>query len=150
VFRRPRSRRVAEIIGADNLIDATVRRTDDRGSELDWDGAALTVPRLIAADGARVTLLLRPEAVEARLAPVPVPAGALVGTIARVHHEGRLLSVRLRSGRVVRAVAADDEPAREGGTAVLVPQPDGFRIVEPRDVCFADGDAAPARASPCR
>jgi tungstate transport system ATP-binding protein len=150
VFGRPRSRRVAEIIGAENLIAAVVRTTGAAGSELDWEGESITVPRLCAAPGTSVTLLVPPEAMEARLAPVPVPAGALVGVIARVRQrlEARLISVRLRNGRVVRAIASGDEPAREGDTAVLVPHSEGSWVVEPAEVCFADPDPAAASASP--
>jgi ABC-type sulfate/molybdate transport systems ATPase subunit len=147
VFRLPRSRRVAEIIGAENLIHARVVRSTEAGSELDWDGASLVVPRLCAAPGTQVTLLLPPDAVEVRLPPAPVPAGALVGAIHRVR-DAHLLSVRLGNGHTVRAMAGGDEPAREGDTAVLVPRSDGFWIVEPGDARFVDRAAA-VRASPC-
>jgi tungstate transport system ATP-binding protein len=152
VFRTPRSRRVAEIIGAENLIHAQVRTTSDTGCELDWDGETITVPRLRAAAGTSVTLLLPPEAVEARLAPAPVPPGALVGTITRVRerHGGRVVAVRLRNGRIVRATATGDGTAQEGVTAVLVPRRDGFWIVEPSEARFVDRQAAAACASPGR
>jgi tungstate transport system ATP-binding protein len=152
VFRMPCSRRVAEIVGAENLIHALVRTTSDAGSELDWDGESITVPRLHATPGTSVTLLLAPDAVEARLAPAPVPAGALVGTITRVRArpEARTVSVRLRNGHVVRAMATGDASAQDGATAVLVPRGDGFGIVEPSDARFVDRASARRNASPRR
>ncbi|HEX7942548.1 MAG TPA: ATP-binding cassette domain-containing protein, partial [Gemmatimonadaceae bacterium] len=56
VFRLPRSRRVAEIIGAQNLIHAIVKASNHAGTELDWDRETITVPRLCAAPGTAVTL----------------------------------------------------------------------------------------------
>ena len=152
VFQLPRDRRVAEIIGAENLICARVVHSSDAGSELDWDGESLVVPRLRATPGTSVTLLLPPDAVEARLPPATVPAGALVGTISRVRdrRDARVVAIRLRNGRIVRAIAGGELPAREGDTAVLVPRSDGFWIVEPADACFVDPAAAARHASPCR
>jgi len=144
VFQAPRNRRVAEIIGAENLIHATVTACDDAGCELDWDGESLAVPRLSASPGQAVTLLLPPSAIDLVPAPAPVPAGALVGTIRRVraHHDGRLVSVRLRNQRVVRALIAGDAALREGATAVLVPRRDAFLLVEPGEARFVERGAA--------
>lgn len=153
VFDLPRNRRVAEIIGAQNLIHARVAACDDAGCELDWDGTSLVVPRLSATPGDMVTLLLPPSSIDLLPAPAPVPEGGLVGTISRVraHHDARLVSVRLGNQRVVRALITGETALREGATAVLVPRRDAFWLVEPGLARFVDrGGAAgkPTRALP--
>jgi hypothetical protein len=45
-------------------------------------------------------------------------------------------------------MAIGPEPAQDGDTAVLVPERDGFWIVEPTEVRFTDRRSAAVNASP--
>lgn len=137
VFRLPRTRRVAEIIGTENLATATLRVSDGECSELDWHGETLVVPRIDAPIGTTVTVLIPPDSIDVQRPPAAVD-WALVGTIVRGRvRAGRfLISVRLRNGRTVRAIVDRADPPRDGETVMLVPRADGWLLVEPHEIRF--------------
>jgi tungstate transport system ATP-binding protein len=147
IFDRPESLRVAEIIGADNIVTAEVTSVDELGACLDWDGESLRLPRLAAPVGGRISCILKPDAIDLRLPPATVPAGALAGTIVRTRTRGHdvLVSVRLRNGHTLRALARAGDHA-VGANAILVPRPDAFWLVEPAQP--APETASPSEAGP--
>src|SRR5262245_45841849 len=61
VFHRPRSRRVAEITGMENMLDATVVGKYRDRLELDWDGQKVCVSTGCGHVGQVVTLTVRPQ-----------------------------------------------------------------------------------------
>ena len=102
VFRRPRSRGVAEFTGAGNLLAA---------------GA------LGAAGPAARPFILRPELIRVALAPM---AGAMAGELAAVRDRGEYLDleIRLSGGPLLRAHGAPAEAKTLGvGTAVYCSWP---------------------------
>jgi ABC-type Fe3+/spermidine/putrescine transport system ATPase subunit len=58
---RPRSRRVAEITGMENMLDATVAGKYRDGLELDWDGHKVCVTAGCGHVGNVVTFTVRPQ-----------------------------------------------------------------------------------------
>ncbi|MGE0746120.1 MAG: ABC transporter ATP-binding protein [Rhodospirillales bacterium] len=99
VYERPVSRAVATFLGDANLFDATVeadgRARADDGTVLAVGGAP--------PPGARIAVMVRPEAIAVHAAP-PDADNVLAGTVAAVDFEGALrhLRVALPSGRMVQ------------------------------------------------
>ncbi|MDP9368396.1 MAG: ABC transporter ATP-binding protein [Chloroflexota bacterium] len=60
IFERPRTRFVADFMGAENLLDGEVIDTDLTGARLRVAGAALTVPARGLRFGERVAVMIRP------------------------------------------------------------------------------------------
>jgi len=103
VYDRPVSRAVATFLGDANLFDATM----DAGACARTDDGAVLAVGGAAAPGARVAVMVRPEAIAVHAAPPDAGGGenVLAGTVAAVDFEGALrhLRVELASGRTVRA-----------------------------------------------
>ena len=133
VFDRPKTRRVAEIIGADNIVTAVVTTVDEQSAWVDWEGENFRVPGLTIAPGTKVSFLLRPEGIDVRLPPATVPAGSITGTVVRSRTRGSdvLVSVRLRNGHTLRAVATTNEHVA-GSNAILIPRPDALWLIDDR------------------
>ena len=77
LYERPRTAFVANFLGVSNLIDATVRETEDGYAHVNThDGARLRVPadRVASASGTAVRIGVRPEKI--RLAPAIEEAAA--------------------------------------------------------------------------
>ncbi len=148
-FRFPRSRRIAEITGAPNLVVATARETTGDGTWLDWDGDTFRVEPLDVAPGTQVTVLLLPDRLEAHLPPMPVPEGAIVGTIVRVteHLGARSVTVRLRNGHRVQARLAPNLDPTVGTTAIVLPTAEATWRIEPP---ATRREAGPSAASTAR
>jgi tungstate transport system ATP-binding protein len=138
VFDEPRSCRVAEITGADNVITATVMSIDGAFACLDWEGATLRVPGLVVAPGTKVSLMIKPEAIDVCLPPTTVRADSIAGTIVRTRARGRdvVVSVRLANGRSLRAITRADDPT-VGSNAILLPQVGAFWFIEPPHTTIA-------------
>jgi ABC-type Fe3+/spermidine/putrescine transport system ATPase subunit len=144
VFDEPRTRRVAEITGADNLGTATVTSLDGAVACLDWDGETLRVPGLVRAPGDEISFIIRPDELDVLQPPAAVPLGSIAGTVVRTRTRGRdvLIQVRLGNGRTLRAVTRGDHVV--GSNAVLVPRPGAFWVIEPAHATTV----SPAGATP--
>jgi tungstate transport system ATP-binding protein len=102
LFRCPRSRRVAEITGADNLFEATVTSSDAQGTLLNWGGVSLRSACTVTTPaGSLVDFLIRSEEIsfDSRREEGRSPNGLL----------GRLMNVRKRGLGCTIAVAAENQ-----------------------------------------
>jgi molybdate transport system ATP-binding protein len=103
VFRRPASAGVAEIMGIRNILRA---RVGPDGTELNWDGLALSAPSLARARaGDIVTAYIRPEDIKIVYPGRPLSAEltSVEGTVlqSRIGPHYRSLHVLLGNGHVV-------------------------------------------------
>ena len=136
IFRRPRTRFVAEFIGRTNVIDGVAVAPDvvERGSLRLRVGAGGLVP------GKPVALSVRPHEIELVAADA---AGAVRGTVERASFLGEAMDyqVRLTDGDLVLRVTAAAAPRRQPGAAVALRIPPGACVP------LADPDADPAVGS---
>lgn len=98
VFDRPRSRRVARLVGVRNVLDARVVAGEGGATVLDWDGRRLVVNSTGLAQGAPVGVCVRTERVLIARDDRPTPhENAFCGTIVdeRARAGVRVLGVRL-------------------------------------------------------
>jgi ABC-type Fe3+/spermidine/putrescine transport system ATPase subunit len=125
VYRRPRTRFVAEFLGAANLLAGRVD-----GSLVRVNDLALRVADLAAGDGARVVCIVRPESIQRVTADASVPNRLVATVVNAVYLGGRHeCELALPGGLTVRA-----ELAAHGG--VETPKP-GERLtvaIAPEDV----------------
>jgi ABC-type Fe3+/spermidine/putrescine transport system ATPase subunit len=118
LFERPATRFVATFIGRSSVLPAI------------WNGGALLEggvrwpadPGEPLAGGARVDLVVRPEALV--LSPAPRPDG-LAGRIVERRYAGRSASYRVATGAGEVEVLAGADAAREGDSVVVAPGPGG-------------------------
>jgi tungstate transport system ATP-binding protein len=109
LLHRPRSRRVAEITGMENILDATVSVQNGTRLELDWDGQKVRVTAGSGHIGNRVTFTVRPQ--DVHLAPDGDETGPGMnrfrGHVERVRRHGytQLVSVRVGQTSVLQALA---------------------------------------------
>ena len=132
VYRRPRSRFVAEFLGAANLLAGRVERGAVRVGARDGsvNDLVLRVADLRAGEGTPVVCVVRPEAIERAAADAAAPNRLEAGVLAAVYLGGRHeCELALPGGLTLRA-----ELAAHGGAEA--PKP-GERIVvaiAPEDV----------------
>ncbi len=107
VYRKPRTRFVADFIGRANFVPATVRDRRNGSVTVDALGAAITVPAPDAAvtAGSPVTLVVRPEMVT-----VDAPQPHARGTVRRSAFLGNSVEYDLEIGGQLLTVA-DHDPA---------------------------------------
>ncbi len=74
IFERPRTRFVADFMGAENILNTDVIRTDPKGAQLRVAGTTLTVPARGLRAGESIAVMIRPPGL--RL----FPAGSETGT----------------------------------------------------------------------
>lgn len=94
VFTRPANRRVLDILGIPNAINARVVEASPAQLLLDWNGLLLAAPPLDLAPGAEVTAYIRPE--DIRLIYPDRPVSRMVG---QNHLDGTVME--RRAGRHV-------------------------------------------------
>jgi spermidine/putrescine transport system ATP-binding protein len=127
IFERPRTRFVAEFMGTQNILDASITDRDATSTRVSLGGAGLTLPRAFPADVRSGALVIRPEKIR-----LDVPDG-LSGVVKERIYKGVMMSylVALDGGvEVIAEVAHDDVAHRhEVGDRVRV----GFRM---EDVVF--------------
>ena len=137
VYRQPRTRFVAEFLGAANLFPGT-REAADAGRRVSVSGGLrLTVASEVPSAGA-VLCLIRPEAVQVNVADAGGP-NRFPATVMRVVYLGGRYDCerRLEGGVTVRAVVAASgraTPPAPGAAAVVSIAPEDVIVV-------ADGDA---------
>jgi tungstate transport system ATP-binding protein len=109
VLHRPRSRRVAEITGMENILDATVVEQHGDRLELDWDGQKVCVTAGCGHVRNVVTLTVRPQ--DVHLAPdggrSELGMNMFRGRAERVRRHGhtQFVSVRVGQTSVLQALA---------------------------------------------
>jgi tungstate transport system ATP-binding protein len=109
VVHRPRSRRVAEITGMENMLEATVAGKHGDRLELDWDGQKVCVTAGCGHIGHVVTFTVRPQ--DVHIAPdqdeVEPGMNMFRGRVERVRPHGhtQLVSVRVGQTSVLQALA---------------------------------------------
>jgi len=127
VYRRPRSRFVADFIGATNIIGGHVSRRDGLWFVAPFGRIALGPCAL--DDGARAALSLRPEDVY-----VARDGAGLPGRVAQASFRGEttLLWVELEAGGLLRVSCTHDSGFAQGdGVRVTIPPDAGALFAEP-------------------
>ncbi len=105
VYRRPRTRFVADFIGRANFIEATVRGREDGTLVADALGALLRAPTTeeVFRPGDSVTLVVRPEAMEINAAQAQV-----TGTVRRTSYLGSVVEYDVEvAGQLLSLVERD-------------------------------------------
>ncbi|MGE0714143.1 MAG: ABC transporter ATP-binding protein [Alphaproteobacteria bacterium] len=100
IYGAPRSRFVADFVGASNIVAGRVARTGEGGSTIQLDGGRTLQARATdAAPGAAVSIMVRPERIRL-LAPggEAVAENTLAATIADTTFLGEDLHLRLAAG----------------------------------------------------
>jgi spermidine/putrescine transport system ATP-binding protein len=120
IYRRPRTRFVAEFVGETNLFETTVERIEGTTARLRTaDGLAFAAPAGRLAPGARATLVLRPA--DFRLADMG--AEGIAGTVERAVYLGQDLHLLVRpeaGGPGIRVTVRDGAAAPEPGARVTL------------------------------
>lgn len=122
VYRRPANRFVADFIGSNNFLPATV----GAGGELSVLGVKVGVPAPASAKG-EVTLSVRPE--DVRLHEVAPHAGALEGRVVFVRDLGRTVETFVRVGELELTVLGA-KPRPEGSSVWLEFDPHASVVLE--------------------
>lgn len=121
----PASRRVAEIIGAENIFEATVTDADAEGLVLDWNGHRLHAQGLAATPpGTQVGFALRPDRLTLGIADDGAAERMLPGEVVRIRRQGSrpLLTIKLDHLTSVRMLYFE-EPCPQLGAHVKVSVP---------------------------
>lgn len=118
----PASRRVAEIIGKENVFVAIVREAHMQDLVLDWHGQGIRAKGSAATlPGTQVTFALRPDRLTLSPQVGEVSEGDLSGEVVRIRRQGsgRLVTVKLDNLNAVR-VLCFDEPRPSLGARVMI------------------------------
>ncbi|NVM94298.1 ABC transporter ATP-binding protein [Arthrobacter wenxiniae] len=97
IYRRPATSFMASFVGDANLLSGKVLAVDSNGSVVTTDAGPIRTND-IAAAGAEVTLLVRPEDIQ--LTPVDDKIGALVATVNETFYYGSSTVVQLTANGV--------------------------------------------------
>ena len=141
IFNRPRTPRIADFMGATNLIEGTLDRSDDGGSIMSSSIGTLTsAHRTHHGNAAPVTATVRPEHVELTPKGEADAAGTnrIDATIADAVYYGGTVSYTLRSGPF--SLQVKDRSTRrynEGEEVIAHIQPEHLWI-------FPDADDRPS------
>ncbi|MCB9859578.1 MAG: ABC transporter ATP-binding protein [Phycisphaeraceae bacterium] len=143
LYRRPRTKFVADFLGETTFIDARVQHVDDSGVVVSTPAgllrsstdAACSIKTL--APDARVTCSLRPEAlsVEPLQTPEPVPGTiGLVGTLQHTTYLGEIAhhDVKLSNGVIAKIAQLNPSPhtmPTEGERVLVTANPDDVVLV---------------------
>ena len=120
VYERPRTRFAAEFLGDANFLTGKVR-----GSAVEIAGATIMTEDRLPAEGATVTLAVRPEKIAIRPAETArsgAVENSLPATVSSVIYTGTALTYMLRSGDLhlkVFAQNSDGSPLAAGSAVVL-------------------------------
>ena len=123
VYRAPKSRFVAEFLGAANVLSGRARWHGERPTVEIGDALSLEVADALGADGARVVCVIRPEAFERLAAGTETPNQLVATIVSAVYLGGRFECELTLPGQVgVRAefAARGAEPVPEPGDAVAI------------------------------
>jgi tungstate transport system ATP-binding protein len=98
ISRQPRSRRIAEIVGAENIFDGTVVDVRPNGASLEWSGQRLAIQRDNLGLGRRVTFVVRREDIRLGEPSVSAMPNTLHGRVSYVRRRGETQLVGIRIG----------------------------------------------------
>jgi ABC-type sulfate/molybdate transport systems ATPase subunit len=110
IIRQPRSRRIAEIVGTENIFEGAVVDAHPNGVSLEWSGQRLAILGNNLALGRCVTFVVRHEDVclgDPRISAAP---NTLHGRVSYVRRRGETQLVGIRVANSQR-----DDPACSGG-----------------------------------
>ncbi len=105
IYRRPRTRFVADFIGRANFLESTVRDRHDGYLALDVLGTTVTVAAQAGGftAGQSATLVLRPEMVE-----IDPPQPSVTGVVRRAAYLGNVIEYEIEAGGQTLAVVERD------------------------------------------
>jgi spermidine/putrescine transport system ATP-binding protein len=107
IFEKPRTRFVAEFMGAENLMDAGVIDRDSASTRLRVGSQEVTVPSALPVDARSAVVVVRPEKVR-----MDAPDG-WIGHVRERVYKGSTMSymIDMGNGTTVTADVAHDDPA---------------------------------------
>src|SRR5712691_3347161 len=124
ILHRPRSRRVAEITGTENIFEAVVAAVHPHGVWLDWDGQRLWASSASVAVGMPVTFVLQDEALHLCSDVEPHPAHGLRGRVEQIRQRGPGWRVSVRGNNAhTMSIACARPPDLVPGQEVTVTYP---------------------------
>jgi tungstate transport system ATP-binding protein len=124
IIRQPHSRRIAEIVGTENIFEGTIVEGHSDGLSLEWSGQRLAISRGNLAPGRRVTFVVRHEDVllgDPRIFAAP---NTLHGRVSYVRRRGemQLLGIQVGNPWIWQASAPPHEEYAPGQEiAITVP-----------------------------
>lgn len=124
IIRQPRSRRIAEIVGTENIFEGTVVDVHSSGGSLEWSGQRLAISRDNLASGRRVTFVVRHEDVRLGDPKSSAAPNTLLGHVSYVRRcgEAQLVGIRVGSPHVWHATASPHEQYAPGQqVAITIP-----------------------------
>ena len=106
IFERPRTRFVAEFMGAQNILDADVTDRDGSSTRIRIGQREMTLPQALPGTTRHAALVVRPEKVR-----MDYPDG-WKGTVTERVYKGATMSylIQLEDGTIVTAEVAHDDP----------------------------------------
>jgi putrescine transport system ATP-binding protein len=127
IYRRPRTRFVAQFVGQTNMIDGVIERADGDWLAAPFGRIALSTCNL--PDGARASLSVRPENIEIAR---PASAGGFSGRIEDTAFRGEstLLRVRLGSDLLLVSCANGGGFAKDEAVSLRIPSDAGTLFAE--------------------
>jgi ABC-type Fe3+/spermidine/putrescine transport system ATPase subunit len=125
ISRQPRSRRIAEIVGAENIFDGTVVDVRPNGASIEWSGQRLAIQRDNLELGRRVIFVVRRDDVRLGDPRISATPNTLNGRVTYVRRRGETQLVGIRIGHpcIWHATASPNEqhaPRQE--IAITIPQ----------------------------
>lgn len=121
----PASRRVAEIIGAENIFEAIVKESHAEGLVLDWNSHDIRAIGSAARPlGTKVAFALRPDHLTLCPKAGEVSESVLPGEVVRIRRQGvgRLVTVKVANRHLVRVLCFDEpRPPLEANVTISVP-----------------------------
>ena len=137
IFERPRTRFVADFMGAQNIFDADVVAADASSAKLRFGGATLAVPEAGLRPGETVGVMIRPEKIRLAAADgAGVPA-----TVNERVYKGSTMSYQLALAAGTRLIA---DSMHDDHTERFAPGDTVNVAMLPRDLVVLRG--APATA----
>ena len=127
IYSRPASVAVAGFVGQANLFDGKMRAVPGGGHLVECAGGSLPVPAgTTVGEGAAVSVMARPEAIELVAGDAPGP-GQLRGTVAARYFHGAFVDYRVMVGNQPVSVQALASALHQPGEQVLL-RPDPARL----------------------
>lgn len=136
IFERPRTRFVADFMGAQNIFDADVVDADISSAKLRFGGATLAVPEAGLRPGETVGVMIRPEKIRLAADGAGMPA-----TVSERVYKGSTMSYQLALADGTRLIA---DSMHDDHTERFAPGDTVNVAMQPRDLVVLRATPAPA------
>lgn len=131
LLQKPQSRRVAEIMGTENILEVTVIEASDQSTWCDWAGLRLEASTCHVQAGAKAIITVRQESLRVRPPAERADANALRGRIEKVRPRlhGSLVTLRVGNGQALHATCAADFALSQGDEAIVTMPPPALHTI---------------------